>query len=46
MDIFGTLAILLLILIAIFIIVTNIRIVPQAKAYVVERLGLIILPGR
>lgn len=39
MDIFGVLAILLLIIIAIFLIVTNIRIVPQAKAYVVERLG-------
>jgi len=39
MDIFGILAILLLIVIAILLIVTNIRIVPQAKAYVVERLG-------
>ena len=39
MDIIGTLAILLLIIIAIFLVVTNIRIVPQARAYVVERLG-------
>jgi regulator of protease activity HflC (stomatin/prohibitin superfamily) len=39
MDIIGTLAILLLIVIAIILVVTNIRIVPQAKAYVVERLG-------
>ncbi|HWQ79201.1 MAG TPA: stomatin-like protein [Anaerovoracaceae bacterium] len=39
MDVIGTLAILLLIIIAIFLVVTNIRIVPQAKAYVVERLG-------
>lgn len=35
----GTLAVLLLIIIAIFLVVTNIRIVPQAKAFVVERLG-------
>ncbi|MBR0596765.1 SPFH domain-containing protein [Sinanaerobacter chloroacetimidivorans] len=33
------LAIILLIVIAIFLVVTNIRIVPQARAYVVERLG-------
>ncbi len=32
-------AIFLLIVIAIFLVVTNIRIVPQAKAYVIERLG-------
>ncbi|HVI42614.1 MAG TPA: SPFH domain-containing protein [Anaerovoracaceae bacterium] len=35
----STLAIILLIVIAIFLIITNIRIVPQARAYVVERLG-------
>lgn len=35
----STLAIFLLIIIAIFLVITNIRIVPQAKAYVVERLG-------
>jgi regulator of protease activity HflC (stomatin/prohibitin superfamily) len=39
MDIVTTITILLLIIIAIFLIVTNIRIVPQARAYVVERLG-------
>jgi len=35
----STLAIILLVLIAIFLIITNIRIVPQARAFVVERLG-------
>ena len=34
-------AIILLIVIGIFLVVSNIRIVPQAKAYVVERLGSI-----
>ncbi len=38
-SIISTAAILLLIVIGIFLIVTNIRIVPQARAYVVERLG-------
>lgn len=38
-SLIGTLAILILIIIAIFLVATNIRIVPQAKAYVVERLG-------
>lgn len=38
-GIISTLAIILLIVIAIFLVVTNIRIVPQARAYVVERLG-------
>lgn len=38
-GIISTLAIFLLIIIAVFLIVTNIRIVPQARAYVVERLG-------
>lgn len=32
-------AIILLIIIAIFLVITNIRIVPQARAFVVERLG-------
>ncbi|MDR3296560.1 MAG: SPFH/Band 7/PHB domain protein [Clostridiales Family XIII bacterium] len=35
----GTFAIILLVIIVIGLIVTNIRIVPQAKAYVIERLG-------
>ncbi|MDF2653635.1 MAG: paraslipin [Bacillota bacterium] len=39
MNIVPILTIFLLIAIAIFLVVTNIRIVPQAKAYVVERLG-------
>lgn len=39
MDYISTIAILLLIIIAILLITTNIRIVPQARAYVVERLG-------
>ncbi|HYE68207.1 MAG TPA: stomatin-like protein [Anaerovoracaceae bacterium] len=38
-SIISVLAIILLIVIAIFLVVTNIRIVPQARAYVVERLG-------
>jgi len=38
-GIIALLTIFLLIIIAIFLVVTNIRIVPQAKAYVVERLG-------
>jgi regulator of protease activity HflC (stomatin/prohibitin superfamily) len=38
-SIISTLAIILLIVIAIFLVVTNIRIVPQARAFVVERLG-------
>ena len=38
-SIISMLAIFLLIIIAILLIVTNIRIVPQARAYVVERLG-------
>lgn len=38
-GIISTLAIILLIVIAIFLVVTNIRIVPQARAFVVERLG-------
>ncbi|QAT43024.1 SPFH domain-containing protein [Aminipila luticellarii] len=36
---FGYIAGFLLIVILIFLLVTNIRVVPQAKAYVVERLG-------
>ncbi|QOX62561.1 SPFH/Band 7/PHB domain protein [Anoxybacterium hadale] len=39
MNIVPVLTIFLLIAIAIFLVVTNIRIVPQARAYVVERLG-------
>ena len=39
MEILTFLPILLLIIIAIILIVTNIRIVPQANAYVIERLG-------
>lgn len=38
-DTMSVLAILLLVIIAIFLVVTNIRIVPQARAFVVERLG-------
>jgi regulator of protease activity HflC (stomatin/prohibitin superfamily) len=38
-SIISTLVIFLLIIIAIFLVITNIRIVPQARAYVVERLG-------
>ena len=38
-NLISTLAIFLLIIIAVFLIVTNIRIVPQARAFVVERLG-------
>jgi len=38
-SIISSLAIILLIVIAIFLVVTNIRIVPQARAFVVERLG-------
>lgn len=38
-NIISTLSIFLLIVIAIFLVITNIRIVPQARAYVVERLG-------
>ncbi len=38
-SIISVLAIILLIVIAIFLVVTNIRIVPQARAFVVERLG-------
>lgn len=38
-NIISTIAVLALIIIAILLIVTNIRIVPQARAYVVERLG-------
>ena len=38
-SIVSVIAILLLIIIAIVLIVTNIRIVPQARAYVIERLG-------
>ena len=36
---FGTIIIILLLIIIIALIVTNIRIVPQARAYVIERLG-------
>lgn len=39
MEFLNFLPILLLIIIAIILIVTNIRIVPQANAYVIERLG-------
>ncbi len=39
MPIITAFSMLLLIIILIFLIVTNIRIVPQARAYVVERLG-------
>lgn len=38
-NLISTFAIFLLIIIAVFLIVTNIRIVPQARAFVVERLG-------
>ena len=38
-DTMSVLAILLLVIIAIFLVVTNIRIVPQARAFVIERLG-------
>ena len=38
-NIISSIAIFLLVIIAIILVVTNIRIVPQAKAYVVERLG-------
>jgi len=38
-DTISIIAIFLLIIIAIVLVITNIRIVPQAKAYVVERLG-------
>ncbi len=38
-DFISTVAIFLLVVIGIFLVVTNIRIVPQARAYVVERLG-------
>lgn len=38
-NIISTLSIFLLIVVAIFLVITNIRIVPQARSYVVERLG-------
>lgn len=38
-GLFSTIAIFLLVIIGILLVITNIRIVPQAKAYVVERLG-------
>ena len=38
-SIFTVLPVLLLIVIAIILIVSNIKIVPQAHAYVIERLG-------
>ncbi len=38
-GIFTGIAIIVLIIVAILLIVTNIRVVPQARAYVVERLG-------
>lgn len=38
-GIISTLAIILLVVFTIFLIITNIRIVPQARAFVVERLG-------
>ncbi len=38
--------VLLLIFVVIGLIVTNIRIVPQANAYVIERLGNTCRPGR
>lgn len=38
-DFYANLSLLVLIIIAISLIVTNIRIVPQANAYVIERLG-------
>lgn len=38
-DIFTSIAIIALIIIAILLVVTNIRVVPQARAYVIERLG-------
>lgn len=46
MGIFKLVVILVLIAIAIGLLVTNIRIVPQARAYVVERLGAYHGPGR
>ena len=39
MEIFKWIVLGALVLIAIALLVTNIRIVPQARAYVVERLG-------
>ncbi len=39
MGFFGLIIPILLIIIAIFLVVSNIRIVPQASAYVIERLG-------
>ena len=39
MNVVSTITIFLLIILAILLVVTNIRIVPQARAYVVERLG-------
>lgn len=39
MDIIRTIILIILAILAIGLIVTNIRIVPQAKAYVIERLG-------
>jgi len=38
-GIFTSIAIIALIIIAILLVVTNIRVVPQARAYVIERLG-------
>lgn len=38
-NVFGTLFILIIITLLILLVVTNIRIVPQARAYVLERLG-------
>lgn len=39
MDIFGLVLVLIIVALAIILVVTNIRIVPQARAYVIERLG-------
>lgn len=39
MNVVSTITIFLLVVLAILLVVTNIRIVPQARAYVVERLG-------
>ena len=38
-TVMGTIVIIVLVLVVIGLIVTNIRVVPQAKAYVIERLG-------
>ena len=39
MDVISNLIVVLLVIVIIALVVMNIRIVPQAKAYVIERLG-------